>query len=73
MRFEATITLTPGQLKSIISDYIFKQGIRGVNAANDIIFNVGEVEMGDQRDPYKVLTLTGVTIKGIRLGEEERI
>lgn len=72
MKFEATITLTPAQLKSIISDYIFKQGIRGVNAANDIIFNVGEVEMGDQRDPYKVLTLTGVTIKGIRLGEDER-
>ena len=72
MKFEATITLTPGQLRSIISDYIFKQGIRGVNAANDIIFNVGEVEMGDQRDPYKVLTLTGVTIKGIRLGEDER-
>ena len=36
------------------------------------LFNIGEVEMGDQRDPYKVLTLTGITIKGIRLGEDER-
>lgn len=72
MKFEATINLTPGQVKSIIGDYLFKQGIRGVNVTNDIVFNVGEVEMGNQRDSYKVLTLTGITIKGIRLGEGEK-
>ena len=71
MKFGATITLTPNQLRTIIENYLEQQGIKYVSD-QDITFVIQEVERGDQRDPYKILTLTGVTIKGIRLGEEER-
>ena len=67
MKFGATITLTPNQLRTIIENYLEQQGIKNVND-QDITFVVQEVELGDQRDHWKQHELTKVEIKNIMIG-----
>ena len=67
MKFGATITLTPNQLRTIIEDYLEQQGIKNVSD-QDITFIVQEVTYGDQRDSWKKHELTKVEIKNILVG-----
>jgi hypothetical protein len=69
MKFNATIELSDLQLRTIIEDYLEKQGIKNVSDP-DIHFVIEEVERGDQRDSWKEYELTKVLIKNIRLGNE---
>lgn len=67
MKFGATITLTPNQLRTIIENYLEQQGIKNVSD-QDITFIIQEVERGDQRDHWKQHELTKVEIKNILIG-----
>ena len=67
MKFGATITLTPNQLRTIIESYLEQQGIKNVSD-QDITFVIQEVERGDQLDHWRQHELTKVEIKNIMIG-----
>ena len=67
MKFGATVTLTPNQLRTIIEDYLEQQGIKNVSD-QDITFVIQEVERGDQHDHWKQHELIKVEIKNILIG-----
>ena len=69
MKFNATINLTPQQVRNIIIGYFEHQGIKNISD-QDIQFIVGEVDIGNQRDPMTTISLTGVAISNISIGEE---
>ena len=69
MKFTASIEINTSQLRTIIEDYLERNGIKNVSD-QDIHFIIEEVERGDQRDPWKALELTKVKIDNIRVGND---
>lgn len=60
MKFNATIKITPLELKHIIGDYLEKNGIKGISDRN-IHFDI-------HRDSYGIAELTSVIINDILIG-----
>jgi hypothetical protein len=67
MKFNATIELNKVQVLELITKALEANGFSVSH--QDIEFNVQEVELGDQRDSWKVHEFTGVRIKNIQIGE----
>lgn len=67
MIMKATVELDTTQLREIIVKYFEQEGVKNVSH-QDIQFKVEAVERGDQRDPFTVYELTGVSVKNIKIG-----
>lgn len=67
MKFNATIELNKVQVLELITKALEANGLKVSH--QDIEFKVEEVELGNQRDFWKVHEVTGVKIKNIQIGE----